>query len=723
MISIHKARIPALFIAVILFSLSHLAPLPAEELPPAEGTPAPMFLLDPMLVLGSRIERNPAGRSIVRLERKNIEGTDPFTLRDLMIALPGITVKQSNGPRDVGISMRGSGAKQSFGVRNIKMYEDWFPVTQADGLSRTDLHDPTAYEGVDVIRGPSSSLYDNYAVGGVVNFRTRQGRDIRGVELGSTGGSFGYSNTYAHIGNEYEHFEYAFFGSYITGDGYIRNSQFRSVTQNLTMSFRPDKERTVMIKYLNNDLRANVPSRLTLDQYDQDPSTEGVTNVTGVGNVSSIRADQNRQDRRTIVGARYEQAITPETGIRILGEYDVKDINQTFGTISDNINPNFHHYADITHEQDIFGVRARHYAGFFLDFMEQEASSFRNLADYNGTRGALQSNSRGFHRNIGGRLREELDLGERWNVFAGLGMESSKVRADVQTRTAAETYSRTSVARLFFNTAPETGVIFKVAPEAKLHARFGTGYGIPGISQLTTTPDGLTGNNTSLSTQKNYGFELGADGRVFNQLSFDVAGYYEIFYDEFITQSPGGGLSSFTSNAPRADHRGVEVWSEWRPPCGFFWSGAYTFNDHEYVDFKETIGAGATFDRKGKKVPGVETHLANSRIGFDRKNLPGGWVEVYHMAPFYINNSNTLETPPSTIVNVNAHYSWEFNSGFFRKVTLFADVRNVFDQKYINSANVVADATTDTPANLRSGKQAFFAGQPLAFFGGVKAAF
>lgn len=712
-------RIAILFVCLSLRGVQ----VYAEADPALVSESSMTFDMDPIVVLGSRIERNPAGRTIGRLERQNIEGTDPFTLRDLMIALPGITVKQSNGPRDVGISMRGSGAKQSFGVRNIKMYEDWFPVTQSDGLSRTDLHDPTAYEGVDVIRGPSSSLHDNYAVGGVVNFRSRQGRDIDGIEIGGTGGSFGYSNTFAQMGKRYERFEYSAFASYITGDGYIRHSQFRSVTQNINLIFRPDEQRTVTLKYLNNDLRANVPSRLTLNQYDLDPSTEGITNVTGVGNVTASRADQNRQDRRTIVGARYEHAFTPQTGLRVLGEYDVKDINQTFGTISDNINPNFHHYADLTHEGPLLGMNAKHLVGFFFNFMEQEANSLRNLADYNGTRGALQSNSRGFHRNIGGRLREELDFNDRWSAFAGAGVESSKVRADIQTRTAAETYSRVSVDRTFFNAAPETGVIFRVLPETKLHARFGTGYGIPGISQLTTLPNGLSGNNSSLKPQVNYGFELGADGKVANQLSFDVAGYYEIFYDEFVTQSPGAGLSSFTDNAPRADHRGVEVWSEWRPSCGFFWSGAYTFNDHEYVDYNETIGAGVTLDRKGKKVPGVERHLANTRIGFDRKNLPGGWIEVYHTAPFYINNSNTLEMPESTLLNLNVHYTREISSGFFRKVTLFVDVRNVTDQKYINSANVVSDLTTDTPATLRSTKQAFFSGQPLSVFGGVKLAF
>ena len=81
-------------------------------------------------------------------------------------------------------------------IRNIVIFDDGFPVTQPDGLSRSDLIDPKAYGAIDVIRGPSSALYGNYATGGALNFRTRPGRTIDGVEYGVEGGSFGYLNNY-----------------------------------------------------------------------------------------------------------------------------------------------------------------------------------------------------------------------------------------------------------------------------------------------------------------------------------------------------------------------------------------------------------------------------------------------------------------------------------------------------------------------------------------------
>ena len=77
-------------------------------------------------------------------------------------------------------------------------------MTQPDGLSRTDLTDPHAYGGDRRLSRPSSALFGNYANGGAINFRTRTGAEINGVETGSDFGSFGYISNYTAIGKKYE---------------------------------------------------------------------------------------------------------------------------------------------------------------------------------------------------------------------------------------------------------------------------------------------------------------------------------------------------------------------------------------------------------------------------------------------------------------------------------------------------------------------------------------
>lgn len=694
-----------LFFAVLAFAF-----------PPPSCRAADAVLLEPVVVLGARIQENPAARAIGRVERGVLESVDAFSLKDLMDKTPGVFAKQSNGPRDVSISVRGSGAKTSFAIRNIKMYEDWFPVTQSDGLSRTDIHDPNAYEGIDVLRGPSGALHDNYALGGAVNFRTRLGRDVDGLDAGVTAGSYGYQNERLHLGRRTKSFEYSAFVSHIRADGYTYHNGYKTVTENVVGRFYVDESRTVVFKFLNNDMEAQVPSRLSRAQMDADPRSAGLTNVTGVGNVSAERASQNRRDRRTVVGARYEQQLDPETGWRFLGAYDVKDINQTFGTISDTVNPNFHQYADATREGTLGGMSAKHYAGVFFNRMEQESSSYRNLADWAGTRGALQSSTRGFHQNLGFRLREELELSPRWTALAGVGVERSQVKAAVQTRAAAETYSRVDADRLFYNAAPEAALNYK-AEAWTGRVRAGMGYGTPGISQLTTTPDGLSGNNTGLKPQRNLGVEAGAGGAS-GGLSWDAAAYYEVYWNEFVTQTPGAGLGAFTSNAPRADHRGVELWADWRSPGGILLAGAWTFNDHVYKTFRESVGGGVSIDRAGSRLPGVERWVANARAGWDKPGLPGGWLEVNQVSDYAVNNANTLRAKRYALVNLNAHWKRDVSWGLVKRVTMTFDLRNVMNKAYDGSAVTVSDSSSDSPASLAT-KQAFFAGQGRSAYGGV----
>jgi iron complex outermembrane recepter protein len=179
---------------------------PSTPVPPAAATADALPALPPLaadnavkldvpaLVSAPNFAAPISGQTVNSTDRETTKDRPVFRVGDILSEVPGISVKQGNGPRDIGVSIRGSNARNGFGVRNIVVFEDGFQVTQPDGLSRTDLTDPHAYAGADVFRGPSSSLFGNYATGGAINFRTRPGGEINGVEYGVDVGSFGYVN-------------------------------------------------------------------------------------------------------------------------------------------------------------------------------------------------------------------------------------------------------------------------------------------------------------------------------------------------------------------------------------------------------------------------------------------------------------------------------------------------------------------------------------------------
>jgi iron complex outermembrane receptor protein len=693
-----------------------------------------------------------SGQTVTTIGREETKDSVGFSITEVLQSSPGVTARQGNGPRDVNISIRGSGARQTFAFRNLKAYDDGFPFTEPDGLSRTDIIDPHAYGDIDVVRGPSSALYNNYATGGAINFHTRRGRDINGIEAATDFGSFGYQNYYTNIGgtNDTGSLEYSLFGSHVRGNGFIDNSGYNTTTENFLINYAPDTLNKFSFKFINNDLVSKVPSRLTLNQFKANPFDAGLVSINGQ-NRTAEQANQNREDRRTIVGLRWERQVDDATLLTTRGQYSLRDINQQFATVGDSQIPSFDFDTGITREGHLLGLPVKHHAGFFYNYLETEGVTVNNFRQTSassviiGQRGQVTAETRGNHSNIGFRAREEVELG-KVTAVVGASIEHSNIQATVQNGlTSSIQPSPINVNNQFVNGAAEAGLTWHANDQWNLRTRVGSGYGIPGIGQLTTGRNGLPGNNINLQPQENVNVDLGFDWFPTDKLSIGVTGFYEFFTNEFISQSPGAGLSNFTDNIPESQHRGFEVELDWRFRPDWRFKAAYTLNDQIYINYTESLarpGAAAgtaplLFDRSGNKIPGVEPHFVNARLSYDSSKGPlngfGGFLEFNWLDDYFINNANSLQSPGFNIFNANLHYDKKVSGSFVRGFSLFFEVQNIFDDTYVTSANVISTQLINSGGVVREqnaaelannqNSAAFFAGAPRSFFGGIRLKF
>jgi len=707
------------------------------------------------------VAARPAGQPITTLDRDRFKNAPAFSIGDVLQDSPGVSVKQGNGPRDVGISIRGSNARNGFGIRNIVVQEDGFPVTQPDGLSRTDITDPHAYKGIDVYRGPSSALFGNYATGGAINFRTRAGADINGFEYGLEGGSFGYLNNYFALGRNSGPFDYALFGSDVRGDGFTANSRFNTQTVNGLASYQATPDDLFTFKVIDNHLDARLPIRLSLNQFQQNPFQRGCTVAAGAApgcatvnllangfSAPSVpqtaeQAGLNRNDRRTIGGVRWEHSFDKDTTWRTQAVFDDKNINQPTGATSavgDSLAVNL--MSDVTRHGGLFGLDATHFGQVFYNSQVLNNSTYNVAPGGNATLGRLVSAySGGHHTHTGARLREEIRIDPHWTALLGLGVEYTSITA------LNENFSYTpagniaaitpiGVDRRFLNTAEEAGLLYRPSRDWQFRGRIATAYGTPQIGNLLVTPQGVPGNNTQLQAQSNLGFDIGADWTPLDTLLFSVTGFYEFFRNELVTQSPGAGLQNFTFNAPASEHRGIELAADWRPAPGWRIVGAYTYNNQIYTDYVEQLSAGAltaSFNRAGNRIPGVSPNELTARIGYDHPLGPwkglGGFVEFQWKDAYFIDNANLVKAPAYDIVNLNVHYVTELAGDYFKGLTVFAEIRNVFDKTYVASANNVADSISalnglQNPAGtVAAAGGSIYAGAPRTFIAGLRLAF
>ncbi len=666
-------------------------------------------VLDEISVVSTRLQQEPRGTTRSTVKRNQLDNQPAKDFRESLESQPGIILRKRNGPRDYSIGIRGFGAKQGFGVRKIRLSEDGFDLTQSDGLSRLDLQDPWFMEAIDVERGAASAIHGNYALGGAVNFRTRRGRDINGVETFTSVGSYGYQKYGTAIGKEYKHMDAAVFFSHERGDGYQEHSDFSTTTVNANFLFKIDEDQTFFFKASNNDLDVQTPQRLTQSQFQNQPKQAG----TG-----ARENDRSRRDHRTIIGGRYTNQITPDTEVSLTGVYDNKDINQKFGITLDQVQPNWKTRADVRNVHNLFGMPLRSHVGVFFEYLETETTNFRNLADFRGSKQNAINNQRGAIRNLGFRFREELDLNPQWTVAAGLGYERTHLtidRINYGFFSGAVT-SQASADRKFHNVAPEVSLEFHPNAHDRYWTRVSTGYGTPSFGNLTTSPTGLPGANNELDDERSINLELGGQVRLHPRFNFQLVGFWNFFKDELISQTVAGGTGTFTTNADSSEYRGIEVAAEWMPLDGLTLSAAYTYVNAEFTDYTDTIlvgGVGTNVNRDDNKVPAVEPHVLNFRTAYDHLSGLGGWVEVSWIDDYYVNNANTLKAQAATVVNVNLHYGQDVEWGWVRLFKAYVQVDNLFDQTYMGSGAIVSDSTAD------ASKQAFLLAPPLSVFGGI----
>jgi outer membrane receptor protein involved in Fe transport len=131
--------------------------------------------------------------SVVRIDQQQISLTPANSPYELFREAAGLEAhEQGQGPGFASdVSIRGFSSDHS---TDIALYVDGVPNNDpinghAEGYNDFNLLFPEIITGVDVIRGPTSALYGNFAFGGAINVRTLD--KFNGIQLTAGGGSYG----------------------------------------------------------------------------------------------------------------------------------------------------------------------------------------------------------------------------------------------------------------------------------------------------------------------------------------------------------------------------------------------------------------------------------------------------------------------------------------------------------------------------------------------------
>lgn len=623
-----------------------------------------------------------------------VEGADmrdarmQVQLSESLGAVPGLQVRDRyNLAQDLQLSIRGFGARSTFGVRGVRLYVDGIPATLPDGQGQTSNIDIGSLDHIEILRGPFSALYGN-ASGGVVQAFTEDGEGPPQLGFSLAAGSAGTSRLGARASGSEGPLSYLLSASRYDTDGWRAHSAARRDIANAKLGLALEDGHRLTLVANRVRVEAQDPLGLTAGQYALNPrgadlaeqfDTRKSVEQAQVGLLYERRIDADHTLRLMLYGGRREtvqfQSIPPVAQANPSHAGGVIDLGRTYGGV------------DLRWQgrMQLAGRPLELAAGLAYDGLREQRRGYENFLGAAGAplalgvRGRLRRDERNAVRSLDPYVQGTWQLAERWTLEAGV--RRSTVRFDSRDRYVTPANGDDSGDARYARTLPVASLRWEPVRDLALYVSAGRGFETPTLNELSYREDGLGGLNFGLRPSVNDSVEAGAKARLGGGL-LTAAVFRTRTRDEIVTGVNTGGRSTFR-NAGRTKRDGFEL--AWRHESASHWRTelAYTWLDARYRDgFCAAPPCGAGEEIVGNRLPGIARQALFASVAWVP---PEGWragAQVHALGRVEANDANTAAAPGHAVVALHAGYrkrwaGWELDA--------FARVDNVFDRRYVGS--------------------------------------
>lgn len=607
----------------------------------------------------------------------NIDRNNKTSLVNSFNSLPGVRMEERS-PGSYRINIRGSSLRSPFGVRNVKVYWNDIPITDAGGNTYFNQFALNNISHIEVTKGPAASMY-GAGTGGLILMQTLSSWQP-GISAEYVTGSYNLQNIFvsARYGKKQNMSQLSF--AHNQSDGYREQSRLRKDNISWVTRFKVSDKQQLTALLLINDMFYETPGALTLSEFNNNPKAAR----PAAGALPSAQAAKAAIDQLNfLAGFNHFYEITPH----------LNNSTVFYGSLAEVKNPAIRNYERRT--EPGFGARTT----FTFDKKTDEfywrfvwggefqrgffnTSVFRNQ---NGNPDSLQTNDDITYNTKTYFIQGEIGVERKWYVLTGVSMNRTRV-----------IFSRLSsfpvnAQRLSYKEelAPRITVKKIVSDKLFFAGTVSRGFSPPTIAELLPSTGVI---NTNLDAEYGWNYELstGAD-LCKRKLHLELTGYLFKLNKALVQRRDSSGADYFV-NAGNVRQKGIEFTADYfGNPVGNFleqyrFSLAYTYSHFRYGEFNRS---GTDFS--GKTVPSVPTHALSflTNLNF-QKGIYTQWT-YYNASDIFLNDANTASAPSYHLLG--GRFGWKKTVRGKFKLNFYFGADNLLDEVYSlgNDINAAAN--------------------------------
>jgi len=539
--------------------------------------------LDTIVVTATRVAESSRDLpvSIDRVDRRTLSvGQLEVNLSESLITVPGVSVQsRQNYAQDLQLSVRGFGARSSFGVRGLRLYSDGIPGTMPDGQGQFSQFDLGSADHIEVLRGPFSALYGNSS-GGVIAIFTEDANPGVLYEGEAQYGTFNTQRYALKTEGDDGTVNYVVDAAHFQTDGYRDHSNAERDNFNSKLRFSlSDAAKLTVIANVVETPFVQDPLGLTRAQLEADPRQAGVGAIQ-----YDTRKSLDQEQLGTVLddklGDHDALSATVYAGHRATTQYQAipqateqsSPLNP--GGIIDLDRAYWGVDSHLTDTRDVFGSPLQLVAGVAYDDLAEARRGFLNFVGAQlGVEGALRRDEANHVYDFDQYLQAQWDPDARWRLIAGVRNNLVEVTSHghIPVIDGADSGARYSAVD------PVGGVTFRANSAINVYASYGKGFETPTLNDLAyRSADGsLPGLNFSLKPARSDNYEVGVKAGE-GPVRADLAVFYIQTQDELAVLQNFNGRT-VDQNIGETNRRGLELAVDAAWAGGFTGRLAYTY--------------------------------------------------------------------------------------------------------------------------------------------------